>query len=61
VLLAFTAFFWAAHWIVARAGAYLHLIPLFGALMAVALLGEELRLYHVVGIVLILLGIRWVG
>jgi drug/metabolite transporter (DMT)-like permease len=45
----------------ARAGVYLHLIPLFGALMAVALLGEELRLYHVVGIVLILLGIRWVG
>jgi drug/metabolite transporter (DMT)-like permease len=45
----------------ARAGVYLHLIPLFGALMAMALLGEELRLYHVVGIVLILLGIRWVG
>lgn len=45
----------------ARAGVYLHLIPLFGALMAVALLGEELRLYHLVGIALILLGIRWVG
>lgn len=44
-----------------RAGIYLHLIPLFGALMAVALLGEELRLYHAIGIVLILLGIRWVG
>ena len=45
----------------ARAGVYLHLIPLFGALMAVALLGEELHLYHLVGIALILLGIRWVG
>jgi len=45
----------------ARAGVYLHLIPLFGALMAVALLGEELRFYHLVGIALILLGIRWVG
>jgi drug/metabolite transporter (DMT)-like permease len=44
-----------------RAGIYLHLIPLFGALMAVALLGEELRLYHAIGILLILLGIRWVG
>lgn len=45
----------------ARAGVYLHLIPLFGALMAVTLLGESLHLYHVVGIALILLGIRWVG
>lgn len=45
----------------ARAGVYLHLIPLFGALMAVALLGEELHLYHLVGIALILVGIRWVG
>ncbi len=45
----------------ARAGVYLHLIPLIGALMAVALLGEELHLYHLVGIALILLGIRWVG
>jgi drug/metabolite transporter (DMT)-like permease len=45
----------------ARAGVYLHLIPLFGALMAVALLGEQLHPYHLVGIALILLGIRWVG
>lgn len=45
----------------ARAGVYLHLIPLLGALMAVALLGEQLHLYHLVGIALILLGIRWVG
>lgn len=45
----------------ARAGVYLHLIPLIGALMAVALLGEQLHLYHLVGIALILLGIRWVG
>ena len=45
----------------ARAGVYLHLIPLLGALMAVVLLGEQLHLYHLVGIALILLGIRWVG
>ena len=41
----------------AKAGAYLHLIPLLGALMAVAFLGEELRLFHVVGLALIVGGV----
>ncbi len=41
----------------ARAGACLHLIPLLAAAMAVVLLGEELRLYHVVGFILILGGV----
>ncbi|MDA8107917.1 MAG: DMT family transporter [Betaproteobacteria bacterium] len=40
-----------------RAGAYLYLIPFFGALMAVAFLGERLHLYHAVGIALIFSGV----
>jgi drug/metabolite transporter (DMT)-like permease len=39
------------------AGAYLNLIPLLGAGMASALLGEQLHFYHVVGLVLILGGV----
>ena len=30
-------------------GQYIHLMPLFGALMAVVFLGEKIQLYHVVG------------
>jgi drug/metabolite transporter (DMT)-like permease len=41
----------------AKAGAYLHLIPLLGALMAVVFLGERIEAYHVVGLVLILAGV----
>ena len=41
----------------ARAGAYLHLIPLAGALMAVVFLGESIRLHHFVGLALILAGV----
>lgn len=40
-----------------RAGVCLHLVPLFGALLAITLLGEELRLYHIAGIALILAGV----
>lgn len=40
-----------------RAGVFLHLIPVYSALMTGALLGEPLRSYHVVGFVLILLGV----
>jgi drug/metabolite transporter (DMT)-like permease len=40
-----------------RAGIFLHLIPLFGALLAIGLLGEPLRAYHVIGILLILAGV----
>jgi len=39
------------------AGAYLYLIPPFGALMAIAFLGERLHLYHVVGMALIFAGV----
>jgi drug/metabolite transporter (DMT)-like permease len=41
----------------AKAGVYLHLIPLLGAAMAIVFLGERLHLYHAVGLVLILGGV----
>ena len=40
-----------------RAGLFLHLMPVFGSLMAIAFLGESLRWYHGTGIALIALGI----
>ena len=40
-----------------RAGVFLHLIPIFTALLTGALLGEPLMGYHVVGFALILLGV----
>ena len=40
-----------------RAGVFLHLIPIYSALLAGALLGEPLRSYHVVGFVLIIAGV----
>src|SRR6202011_3494086 len=40
-----------------RAGQSTHLMPIFGSIMAVLFLGEALRLYHLVGIVLIGTGI----
>lgn len=42
---------------VTRAGAFLHLVPLFGAGLATTLLGETLGVHHVVGFVLILTGV----
>jgi drug/metabolite transporter (DMT)-like permease len=41
-----------------RAGVFMHLVPLYSAVMASLLLGERLRLYHVVGFTLILSGVR---
>lgn len=41
----------------AKAGAYLHLIPLLGAGMAVVVLGERLYPYHAIGLALILGGV----
>lgn len=40
-----------------RAGQSMHLMPVFGAVLAVLLLGEQFRLYHAVGIALIAGGI----
>ena len=39
------------------AGLFVHLMPVFGVLLAWVFLGERLRVYHVVGIALILTGI----
>ncbi len=51
----------------ARAGQSMHLMPVFGSLLAVLFLGERFHLYHAVGIALIAAGIvlasfrpRWV-
>lgn len=40
-----------------RAAAFTHLIPLFGTVLAFALLGERLGLHHVAGFALIIVGI----
>jgi drug/metabolite transporter (DMT)-like permease len=40
-----------------RAGLYLFLIPVFGAILAVILLGEKLHFYHAVGFVMIIGGV----
>lgn len=40
-----------------RAGAFLHLIPLYSAILGTLLLGEELFPFHVIGFVLILTGV----
>ncbi|SNR80350.1 Permease of the drug/metabolite transporter (DMT) superfamily [Methylobacillus rhizosphaerae] len=42
---------------VARAGLFIHLMPVFGSLLSVALLGENLHLFHIVGITAILGGL----
>lgn len=41
----------------ARAGLFIHLVPVYGALLSVVFLGESLHLYHAVGIALILTGL----
>jgi drug/metabolite transporter (DMT)-like permease len=41
----------------ARAGLFVNLVPVFGALLAVLLLGEPFALYHALGLVLVLGGI----
>jgi drug/metabolite transporter (DMT)-like permease len=40
-----------------RAGVFLHLVPIYSALLTGVLLGEALMGYHVVGFALILLGV----
>jgi drug/metabolite transporter (DMT)-like permease len=40
-----------------RAGMFIHLIPVFGSVMAIVFLGESLQLFHIVGILLIAAGI----
>jgi drug/metabolite transporter (DMT)-like permease len=40
-----------------RAAPFFHLVPVFGSAMAVLLLGEQPRLFHLIGYVLVLAGI----
>jgi drug/metabolite transporter (DMT)-like permease len=40
-----------------RAAPFFHLVPVFGSAMAILLLGEELRLFHLIGYVLVLAGV----
>ncbi len=40
-----------------RAGVFVNLVPVFGALLAVALLGEPFAAYHVVALALVVVGI----
>ncbi|MEL7543341.1 MAG: DMT family transporter [Pseudomonadota bacterium] len=40
-----------------RAGVFLHLVPLFGSVMAIGLLGEQLETYHLTGFALIIAGV----
>ncbi len=48
-----------------RAGLFFNLVPIFGTLFAVAILGEQLHLYHLLALILVLGGIglaeRWRG
>lgn len=40
-----------------RAGQFAHVVPISGIIIAVLLLGEELHLYHLVGVALVAMGI----
>ena len=40
-----------------RAAPFFYLVPVFGSAMAILLLGEELRLFHLVGYALVLAGV----
>jgi drug/metabolite transporter (DMT)-like permease len=40
-----------------RAAPFFHLIPVFGSVMAIVFLGERLRLFHLAGYALVLVGV----
>jgi drug/metabolite transporter (DMT)-like permease len=40
-----------------RAAPFIHLVPVFGSVLAIVLLGEQLQLFHAVGYMLVLAGI----
>jgi drug/metabolite transporter (DMT)-like permease len=44
-----------------RSAAFLHLLPVFAALLAALLLGEAFRPWHAAGIALVLIGVRVAG
>jgi drug/metabolite transporter (DMT)-like permease len=41
----------------ARAGVFMYLMPVFGSVLGVVLLGERFALYHAVGMALIFAGV----
>lgn len=44
-----------------KAGVYIHLMPVFGSILAIILLGERLHWFHIVGICLIACGVFLAG
>ena len=40
-----------------RAAPFFHMVPVFGAVMAIAFLGERPQAFHVIGFVLVLTGV----
>ena len=40
-----------------RAGVFLHLMPVFGAIMAIIFFGEKFMIYHFIGAIFIIAGI----
>jgi drug/metabolite transporter (DMT)-like permease len=40
-----------------RAAPFFHVVPVFGAVMAIAFLGEQLQPFHVIGFALVLIGV----
>jgi drug/metabolite transporter (DMT)-like permease len=40
-----------------RAAPFFHLVPVFGSVMAILLLGEEPRLFHLAGYIMVLAGV----
>lgn len=42
-----------------RGGLFINLVPIFGAILAIVILGEELQLYHTMGLILVLGGIAF--
>jgi drug/metabolite transporter (DMT)-like permease len=40
-----------------RAAPFFHVVPVFGAAMAIAFLGERLQAFHVIGFALVLTGV----
>jgi drug/metabolite transporter (DMT)-like permease len=40
-----------------RAAPFIHLVPVFGSVLAIVLLGERFELYHAIGYVLVFTGI----
>ncbi len=66
LLLAYVCWNQAVHQVGANlAGQFLHLIPTFGTLLSIWLLGEQLHQYHIAGIALVVAGILlatvWAG